>query len=80
MKQLKDTPDISKGRFLQSMHYRGTLRLKSLSIPKNGVEFFTLFLDDVHERWLELFEKAKLHISESVNLPCSPAGYHGLLC
>lgn len=68
MKQPRDAPDISRGRFMQSVSYRGTLRLKYLAIPKTGADFFMLLLDDVNQRWFELVAKARLHLSEMVNL------------
>lgn len=68
MKQPRDAPDTSRGRFMQSVSYRGTLRLKYLAIPKNGADFFLLLLDDVHQRWLELVAKARFHLSAMVNL------------
>lgn len=60
-----------KELFLRSLLYLGTVRLKYLSIPSHGVEFATLFLDDIHRRWLELLESAKVHLAEFVSV-----GFH----
>jgi hypothetical protein len=56
-----------KELFLRSLLYLGTVRLEYLSIPSHGVEFATLFLDDIHRRWLELLESAKVHLAEFVS-------------
>lgn len=67
MKRAKDAPTPFIGYFMRSMDYRSNLRLKYLAIPENGVTFFTLFLDDVHQRWQELFTTANEYISTTVS-------------
>lgn len=64
-----------KELFLRSLLYLGTARLKYLSIPSHGVEFATLFLDDIHRRWLKLLESAKVHLAEFVSVRFHKA-YH----
>lgn len=44
--------NIHNESFLQSAHYRGTLNFRYIPIPEYGVAFFTLFLDDIHQRLL----------------------------
>lgn len=58
-----------RGLALQSTNYRGTLNMVYLATPHHGAEFVTLFLDDVHETWLKLFEIARLHLGEIVSIP-----------
>lgn len=62
-----EAPDEPGWPFLRSIVYRGTLDLKYLLIPSHAAEFFTLFLDHIRESWLELVEKAKLHLAEIVS-------------
>lgn len=46
--------------------------MKYLAIPENGASFFTIFLADVHERWLELAGKATIYVSHSVSFDIGP--------
>lgn len=68
MKQAKDAPASFTGYFMRSAFYRTTMRVKYLAIPENGAAFFTLFLGDIHERWVELVLKASVYISHSVSI------------
>lgn len=57
-------------KIMRSMHFRGSLDLKCLSIPKNGAMFVTLFLGDVHDKWKCIIESAKLHLARIASRPC----------
>lgn len=35
-------------------------------IPENGVDFFTLFIVDLHKKWRALFDEADSHLSLNV--------------
>lgn len=35
-------------------------------IPENGIDFFTLFIIDLHKRWRVLLEQADIHLSKNV--------------
>lgn len=58
--------------------FQSIQRLKPLTIPKNGAAIFTLFIEDVHERWLELVVNAGSYIScgmgLDVNFLCITSG------
>lgn len=57
-------------KIMRSMHFRGSLDLRCLSIPKNGAVFVTLFLGDVHDKWKRIIESAKLHLARIASRPC----------
>lgn len=56
-------------KIMRSMHFRGSLDIKSLSIPKTGAMFVTQFLADVHEKWRQTIESAKLHLARLASYP-----------
>lgn len=74
MKREKQVAEEQEHSPLRSVHFRGTLNLKLLTMPRNGVEFVSLFLGDIHERWEGLIGSAKLHLSRIV----SSLLYHSL--
>lgn len=69
MARTKDAPAPFTRYFIRSVCYRSSVRLKYLAIPENPVAFFTHFLDDVHEKWLQLVTAATEYISHSVSPP-----------
>jgi hypothetical protein len=38
-------------------------------IPEHGVEFFTLFIEDLHKKWNQLFRQADTHLAKTVSFP-----------
>lgn len=64
----RQEPDESRKSFVKSQQFFGLLDVEYLTIPRNGVEFFLLLLEDVEAKWIELTEKAKLHLSKIVNI------------
>lgn len=58
-------------KIMRSMHFRGSLDIRSLSIPKTGAMFVNLFLADVHDKWRQTIESAKLHLARLASYPSS---------
>lgn len=54
-------------KIMRSMHFRGSLDLKYLSIPKNGAMFVNLLIEDVHNKWRNIIEDAKSHLERLVS-------------
>lgn len=50
---------------LRAVEYRGTLNIGW--IPDHGVEFFTLFIADLHEKWRKNLEDARIHQAVNVS-------------
>lgn len=48
----------------RSEDFRSTLNIGW--IPENGVDFFTLFIIDLHKKWRVLLEQADIHLSRNV--------------
>lgn len=48
----------------RSEDFRSTLSIGW--IPENGVDFFTLFIIDLHKKWRVLLEQADIHLSRNV--------------
>lgn len=48
----------------RSEDFRSTLSIGW--IPENGVDFFTLFIIDLHKKWRVLLEQADIHLSGNV--------------
>jgi hypothetical protein len=51
---------------LRTVHYRAGFDLQYLAIPQHAINFFQLFLCDIHQKWATLFEEAKLHLDAIV--------------
>jgi hypothetical protein len=54
------------GGFFQSIDFRSTLT--NGWIPRDGVEFFSLFLKEVEKKWIALFEASNVHQNRRVGL------------
>lgn len=54
---------------LRTVEYRGTLNIGW--IPDHGVEFFTLFIADLHEKWRKNLEDARIH--QAINVSGIPS-------
>lgn len=57
--------DARSRPIFQTMDYRSTLDIGW--IPNHGVDFFTLFILDLHKKWRAILEKAELHLVSSVS-------------
>lgn len=56
----------------RSMDFRSTM--DHGWVPSHGVEFFTLFIQHLHEQWGAIVAQAERHLVKSVRMPCSPVG------
>lgn len=60
-------PGGSSKTFLKSEQFMGILDMKYISIPRHGVEFFLLLLEDVEAKWMQLVQSAKSHLATVVS-------------
>lgn len=56
----------------RSMDFRSTM--DHGWVPSHGVEFFTLFIQHLHEQWGAIVAQAERHLVKSVRIPHSLAG------
>jgi hypothetical protein len=61
------SPSGNTEPFFRSIEYRSTLNYGW--VPSHGVEFFKLFIVDLHEKWRDVLDKANSHLAESVCMP-----------
>lgn len=59
-----ESADQKSNPIFRSMNYRSTLEYGW--VPNHGVDFFTLFIRDLQNKWQEIFKKADIHLKESV--------------
>lgn len=62
---LEGRADAKSNPIFRSEDFRSTLSIGW--IPDSGLDFFTLFILDLHKKWRVLFEKADSHLVESVS-------------
>lgn len=53
--------------FLQSENFIALIDIEYLTIPRNGLEFFLLLLEDVEAKWMELVVIAKSRLANIVS-------------
>lgn len=58
-----------KSNIFRSMNYRSSLEYGW--VPNHAVDFVTLFIRDLENKWKEIFKKAELHLKETVSSPLS---------
>lgn len=56
--------DVGSKPVFRSEDFRSTIDIGW--IPENGVDFFTLFIVDLHKKWRVLFDEANSHLSRNV--------------
>lgn len=71
-----DPTNPNSDPLFRSVDFRSTLNIGW--IPDNGVDFFTLFIIDLHNKWRVLFDAADSHLTLSVGGFC-PFFFHHLL-
>lgn len=62
-------PDGSMKSFLKSENFIAIIDMEYLTIPRNGLEFFLLLLEDVEAKWMQLVASARLHLAKIVSSP-----------
>lgn len=57
--------ETKPNRTLRTEDFRSTVDIGC--IPDNGLDFFTLFVHDLHRKWIALLKDADSHLAENVS-------------
>lgn len=62
----KDDPTgVKSNPIFRTEDFRSTLDIGW--IPESGLDFFTLFVEDLHKKWKDLMERAESHLVNYVS-------------
>lgn len=66
-----DPTEVKSNPIFRTEDFRSTLDIGW--IPESGLDFFTLFVEDLHKKWKDLMERADSHLVNYVsNIRYSP--------